>query len=598
MTDFPWTEEQKAVLASTNRITLVQAGPGSGKTNVFAEIVDRRLKAWQDRIGGLAALSFTNVARSEIEGRVCAATVSPHFVGTLDAFFLRFVIGPFGHLAGLPRSGARLIPSPFDQQIDGTTIKVADKMFPTIFQIIPTGGTEASPQFQYRLPHGLPAKAVPADVAGWALKEKKKEWQTRGRVTHGDCSYLASCILCGPHGTTVRAILARRFPVICIDEFQDTGHFLGRAVLSLLAEPKIEALVVGDIDQKIFGFSGVNPNLFSDVEKMAGAKKYPLQISQRCAARVCSAASLLSRSATKVLPSETAVQGQTVVAKHKDKPAEIDAKMLERVFAVAGEAKCESVAVLVRKRVTKAKFLRTVGKSDPPFACRGVEHIVNALDGLVEGRGRNAVEIAHALLCRILFGDDRPTEDEIRAAGVEPSVLRRHVRQLLLVLANVRPAETWGQWTARAKGLCDKVANDCGIASHKQRLGASFKAGKGDKPDELRTPSAKNTPVWPDGLTVEVLTVHEAKGREFDGVVYYCPKPGKPGGLSSCPSDAWWASADLSEEREVAFVAATRAKRLLLLVVHEATWNGLNASRKEFLDVFASLPETRAPSKG
>ena len=138
MSVFTWTDEQKDVLASKDRITLVQAGPGSGKTKVFAEIVDNRLRGWSDKIGGLAALSFTNVARAEIEDRVCAATVSPHFVGTLDAFFLRFVIGPFGHLAGLPKSGARLIPSPLDQQIEGPTIKVAEKLFPTIFQITAT----------------------------------------------------------------------------------------------------------------------------------------------------------------------------------------------------------------------------------------------------------------------------------------------------------------------------------------------------------------------------------------------------------------------------------------------------------------------------
>jgi len=82
---------------------------------------------------------------------------------------------------------------------------------------------------------------VPATVKGWALTEKRKEWKLRGRVTHGDCSYLASCILNGCHGLAVRAILARRFPVICIDEFQDTDDFLVRAVLALLAEPKVEA---------------------------------------------------------------------------------------------------------------------------------------------------------------------------------------------------------------------------------------------------------------------------------------------------------------------------------------------------------------------
>lgn len=591
MTVFPWTDEQEAVLGSKSRITLVQAGPGSGKTKVFAEIVDGRLRGWTDRIGGLAALSFTNVARDEIADRVCAATVSPHFVGTLDAFFLRFVIGPFGHLAGLPKSGARLIPSPLDQQMQGVQIAVSDAIRPTIFQITPTGGTEDDPEFQYRIPNGFSAGPVPAKVKGWTLNEKRKEWKSRGRVTHGDCSYLASCILNGPHGAAVRAILARRFPVICIDEFQDTGHFLGRAVLALLAEPEVEAVVVGDIDQKIFGFSGVNANLFAKVGQLPGAQPYPLQISQRCAGRICSVASSLSRSAKKVLPSVNAAAGKAVLAKHKDKPSEVDAKLLERLFALAREAKCASVAVLVRKRNTKARLLRASSAEDPPMKCRGVAQIVRALDGLVEGRGRSAVDIAHALVCRILFEDDRPTDDELRSRGVDPAVLRRRVRKLLLDVFDVVPGETWGNWALRVKALCDKLANDLGVAAHKQRLGGAFKGNASDKPNEVRTAALAKPPAWPTDLTLEVLTVHEAKGREFDAVVFYCPKPGKAGGKSSCPSEEWWLPAESSEEREVAFVAATRAKRLLVLAVHELTWTSLNEKRPEFLALFEGLAE-------
>lgn len=591
MTAFPWTDEQKAVLGAKDRITLVQAGPGSGKTKVFAEIVDRRVRGWTDRIGGLAALSFTNVARDEIADRISTVTVAPHFVGTLDAFFLRFVIGPFGHLAGLPKSGARLIPSPLDEQLDAPEIAVAEKIRPTILQITATGGTETVPEFHYRLPNGRSAGRVPDEVKDWTLKEKRKLWQSRGFVTHGDCTYLASCVLRGPNGPKVRAILARRFPAICVDEFQDTGHFLGRAVLALLAEPKLQALVVGDVDQKIFGFSGVNPNLFAQVEKIPGARKYPLQISQRCSAPVCKVASSLSRSAISVLPAADALPGRALLAKHKDKPASVDFALLAKVFAVASGASCSTVAILVRKRITKASVLRMTATNTPSMKCRGAQRLCDALDGLVEGRGRRAVDIAHALVCRILLGNDRPTDDELHAAGIEPSELRRSVKRLLVEVAPAVPDETWGQWTARAKALCDKVAAGFKITSHKSRLGGSFRADKEDAPNELRTTATKPVMVWPSSVAVEVLTVHEAKGREFDAVILYCPRPRKQGGLSNCPSAAWWAPAETSEEREVAFVAATRAKRLLVLAVHEATWKELGTSQKPFFELFESMPD-------
>ena len=173
----------------------------------------------------------------------------------------------------------------------------------------------------------------------------------------------------------------------------------------------------------------------------------------------------------------------------------------------------------------------------------------------------------------------------------EPLVLRRLVRKLLLELSGAVEGETWAQWAERAKALCDKIAADCGITSHKQRLGGAFKANAGDKPDELRALAVAQPPAWPAGLTLEVLTIHEAKGREFDAIIFYCPRPSKAGGTSTCPSAEWWHPVGTSEEREVAFVAATRAKHLLMLAVHEATWTALNEARQDFVALFEPLAE-------
>jgi DNA helicase-2/ATP-dependent DNA helicase PcrA len=552
---------------------------------VFAELVDRRLASWGEKRGGLAALSFTNVARAEIEDRVSAATVAPHFIGTLDAFFLRFVVGPFGHLAGLPKSGARLIPSPLDQQLTVPAVVLSPKVRPSIFQIVATAGTESSPQFQVRRSNGAPAMPVPTSRAQEVLQLKKKEWATRGRVTHGDCSYLAACILLGAHGAAVRRVLTKRFPIICIDEFQDTGHFLGRAVLALLAEKGIEAVAVGDVDQKIFGFSGVSPTLFEDVASLEGAQKYPLQISQRCAKRICEVASALSRSESKVVPCSTAPVGRAVRMRHKDSTS-VDHSALSTALALAKEEDCEDVAILVRTRITKARIHRLAAKSRPPIDSRGVVQLSRAAEALRERDGRRAIELAQALVCRIVAGDDRPTEDELSALGIDASTLRSHVRKLLCDLVPARPKETWGAWSARAKEGCAAIADGYGIADHKARLGNAFKIGKKDKPDEIRE---RETPVAltvPDALATTVLTIHEAKGREFDGVLLYIAKPRTVEGASTCPAEAWWAPAAGSEEREVAFVAATRARRFLVVAVHEQSWAALLKKRASFVDLF------------
>ena len=49
MSEPPLTSEQVAVLESTARITVVRAGPGSGKTRVFVEVLREALKSWSQR---------------------------------------------------------------------------------------------------------------------------------------------------------------------------------------------------------------------------------------------------------------------------------------------------------------------------------------------------------------------------------------------------------------------------------------------------------------------------------------------------------------------------------------------------------------------
>ena len=77
----PPTDEQKAVLASTARVTVVRACPGAGKTEVFVEAIRQKLSRWNDPGKGLAALSFTNIARETIEARVGGGRIVAACVG-------------------------------------------------------------------------------------------------------------------------------------------------------------------------------------------------------------------------------------------------------------------------------------------------------------------------------------------------------------------------------------------------------------------------------------------------------------------------------------------------------------------------------------
>ena len=96
-------DEQKciieAVLNSTEQTILVNACPGSGKTTLLVDIFQKCIKNWS-LPGGIACLSFTNVAQEKIKKDYGNVLPNRHFVGTLDSFIYTYIIKPYGHLLG------------------------------------------------------------------------------------------------------------------------------------------------------------------------------------------------------------------------------------------------------------------------------------------------------------------------------------------------------------------------------------------------------------------------------------------------------------------------------------------------------------------
>jgi len=598
MNGIVWTCEQKDILATDARVTLVRAGPGSGKTKVFVETANRYLDSWAGKRGGIAALSYTNAAREEMTGRLGGTLPAPHFVGTLDSFFLRFVVAPFGHLAGITPSGAWLIPSPIDEEIRKPSIDLrrqGGKPNPIpLFRINPTGGGEADPRFSAKPYYGGPGQVLPPNRAAEGLQMKKAEWASRGRITHADSHYLAAAIIRGSHGDAVRGMIARRFPVILVDEFQDTGHFLGRALLSLLTHTSISAMLVGDEDQRIFGFSGVDPELFMRAEELDGCKGYPMRTTQRCCVRGAAVASALSRSRARVEPKADAKQGAAVLLVHDDPKGCRSPSTLQRAADLCRVRGCRSLAVLVRRRDEKRALLGSDQQGGCPLKARGPRALHKAVICLMDGRGDHASRVVESRLGHLVLENECPHREDLDRSGVDPVRFRRHARSLVLQAARCQEGETWGQWGVRMKQALEQAAKDLGGSNFARRLGNMFKADPGDETGLPRSGLTTTPKAWRNGLDVEILTIHEAKGREFDAVLVYCSNPSASRRISTCPSVGWWSDDEGSEEREVAFVAVTRARDLLVLSVHSKSFRALSAKRPEFVGLFD--PVTRAGS--
>lgn len=579
-----FTPSQLDVLSEIagNRLTVVRAGPGAGKTRVFVEALKREIASCASSRFGVAALSFTNVAREEIANRMKGPVLAPHFVGTLDAFFWRFVVRPFAALAGVTPSGARLLPSPLDELQYGPDVQYGPDHWQqtTVFRVRCAGGDENTPDLLAR------GGRVSPQFLGSVLAAKRAEWAKNGRVTHSDVQYLASCILRGPHANWVRELVARRFPVVLVDEFQDTGPFLGRALLALLDTPHVRGALVGDPDQAIFQFGGARRDLFDRAEKLAGSKSVTLDESHRCPRRIAAVASALSRTGKRVITAPDAHEGRAVLFVHSQSTDDARFVLLSVEAALSGR----TPVILSRKSATVRRLAASTAGIECPSGCKFAAAMWRAAELARDGDASSAARIAGKELAGVLLGTDDFDADDLRRLGIPHLAWKRACHQLLFEAAQRPPTETWNQWVERLRVKVAAVAMELHLSP--QKFGSKIRTlgTPGEKPMPGRRPAVA-------GPIAEVMTVHQAKGREFPAVIFYVPKPHKT--QSPCPSLEWWSNEANSEEREVAFVACSRSKELLILAVHRKTFDALSDSQPQFVALFETVhePASSSPNK-
>lgn len=221
MSTFAPSEEQHNAIECPGHMVVV-ARPGSGKTTVVAHKVRSCLSQMRPH-QGIVAISFTNKASVELERRCKADAfdVKRSFFGTIDDFCLREIIYPFARQVMTVDSGAR-------------TAKLRE---------LPPGVAGILPQLPYHA-------ATVADTAAFlpfleaALLQGWIPLETVGMLACHVFDQSAAC----------RRYFAARYRAIFIDEYQDSGYFQHELFLRLKVLG-LTAVAVGDGDQSIYGFA-------------------------------------------------------------------------------------------------------------------------------------------------------------------------------------------------------------------------------------------------------------------------------------------------------------------------------------------------------
>lgn len=252
--DFTDAERRAVLLESGTRD--VNAAPGSGKTTVLAAKLLLLARKWPHDRRGICVLSHTNVAREEIQRRLGATAEGsrllayPHFIGTIHAFVNQFLALPFLRSEGIEvdvidddvfanRAIGMAMKNPtlrgWAANNEGVKPMIGGLVFKgSNLDLISEGGALPKPA----------TKSYPL------LHEIKSELTQKGVFRYADMFAFAERLL--RKSPILSGRLSKRFPMVYIDEMQDTS-WAQEALLDRLFDKSVTVQRLGDLNQRILG---------------------------------------------------------------------------------------------------------------------------------------------------------------------------------------------------------------------------------------------------------------------------------------------------------------------------------------------------------
>ncbi|MFT5181269.1 MAG: DNA helicase-2/ATP-dependent DNA helicase PcrA [Alphaproteobacteria bacterium] len=287
-------EAQRDAVEALDGPTLVLAGAGTGKTRVLTTRLAHLLRFRHVRPYEVLAVTFTNKAAREMRERVADLVGGPAeaiWLGTFHALGVR-MLRKHGELVGL-QSNFTILDTDDQVRLLKQLLEASDidsKRWPARVMM----GVIQRWKDRGLTPDKVSA-AEAGDLAGGRLVGLYEEYQERLRTLNaadfGDL--LLHCLTIFYNHDDVLKEYQQRFRYILVDEYQDTNvaQYLW---LRLLAQGHRNIACVGDDDQSIYAWRGAEVgNILRFEEDFPGAKVVRLEQNYRSTAPILAAASKL-----------------------------------------------------------------------------------------------------------------------------------------------------------------------------------------------------------------------------------------------------------------------------------------------------------------
>jgi DNA helicase II / ATP-dependent DNA helicase PcrA len=287
-------KEQKEAVLNTEGPNLIVAGAGSGKTRVLTtrliHIINQK-KAWPNQI---LCVTFTNKAAKEMQNRVMqylkGSSNAVPWLGTFHSISVKFLRR---HAEALEfKSNFTIIDTQDQKKLIRNIVKGED-----------LDAKKFSPQLiMYHIDQwknkGLLPKDVKLEKSGSIIKSILKVYEIYQNKTKdlnafdfGDL--ILYCVKLFEEHEDIRKIYQNNFKYILVDEFQDT-NFIQNKWLNLLVNNMQNICCVGDDDQSIYSWRGAEIKNFLTFDKIyKNCKVFKLEQNYRSTKNILEAASTL-----------------------------------------------------------------------------------------------------------------------------------------------------------------------------------------------------------------------------------------------------------------------------------------------------------------
>jgi DNA helicase-2/ATP-dependent DNA helicase PcrA len=599
---FPFNDlnqQQRVAVTHGEGPLLVLAGAGSGKTRVLTYRVAHLL--WSKAIGPaeITAVTFTNKAAREMRDRVEALLGQPlhgGFVGTFHRWALE-VLRRYPAAAGLPpRFG---IADGDDQRV---FVKKALKELGLDPKELPPRMVLS--RISGMVNHGYDLKTFTNRAASTAdenfsrVWERYEELKKRAAVVDFD-DMLVRLLGAVKADSTVRDAVSRRARYLLVDEFQDTNS-LQMNLLEVVLDGRGNLTAVGDEDQSIYRWRGAElDNILSFERFFPGARVVALEENYRSTEPILRVAGRLiaanrGRRGKKLFTSR---EGGESVRLHIAADDRGEARWVtDRIEERRSDLRLEEMAVLMRTNAQTRPFEEELTRRRIPYRIVGglrfwqraeikdalaylrlvarpddllsFERVVNVP---ARGVGAATLDVLHRAARQMGVG--LPEAARQLPEGLSPRA-RQSLNKFFSVLTEARvqraelsPGDLAG-WLLEASGLFAMYEGDAedrvARRENLQQLAAAVAeaALRGQDLDEFLDAVALLDENDNESVAegVALMTLHSAKGLEFDVVFLAGLEDGLLPHANSRDDPE-----DLEEERRLAYVGMTRARKLLFL---------------------------------